>query len=367
MEPPSRHAGAAPSYSGALGQTGPVHVKTLRSALPASLVVLSLVLAGCGGGDDDSGEKPETSDSPSQSQAPEEPATWPLTGVEATAGESVELDHPVIVTKIDNSPASAPQVGLGKADLVVEELVEGGITRLAAFYYSQLPGDIGPVRSMRASDIGIVSPVNGVITTSGAAGITIDRINKAGIKFFQEGGPGFYRNGGRSAPYNLFTSLKKVAKATEDGKDERPADYLPWGAAADLATGKPARKLSAHFGSHTTNWTFKGGAYVNNNSNAAQGDHFQPDTVLVLRVEVVDAGYTDPAGNFVPESKFKGGGVAQVFHGGQVYEGEWAKDKLDSPLTLKAADGSELKVPAGKVWIELVPVDGAGGSVTFGK
>lgn len=342
-------------------------MNTLRSALPASLVVLSLVLAGCGGGDDDSGNKPESSDKPSQTEAPEEPATWPLTGIEAKAGESVELDHPVIVTKIDNSPASAPQVGLGKADLVVEELVEGGITRLAAFYYSQLPGDVGPVRSMRASDIGIVAPVNGVITTSGAAGITIGRINKAGIKFFQEGGPGFYRNSGRSAPYNLFTSLKKVAKATEDDKDERPADYLPWGTEADLATGKPARTLSAHFGSHTTNWTFKGGSYVNSNSNAAQGDHFQPETVLVLRVEVVDAGYTDPAGNFVPESKFKGGGVAQVFHGGKVYEGEWAKDKLDSPLTLKAADGSELKVPAGKVWIELVPVDGAGGSVAFGK
>lgn len=342
-------------------------MNTLRSALPASLVVLSLVLAGCGGGDDDSGDKPESSDKPSQTEAPEEPATWPLTGIEAKAGESVELDHPVIVTKIDNSPASAPQVGLGKADLVVEELVEGGITRLAAFYYSQLPGDVGPVRSMRASDIGIVAPVDGVITTSGAAGITIGRINKAGIKFFQEGGPGFYRNSGRSAPYNLFTSLKKVAKATEDDKDERPADYLPWGTEADLATGKPARTLSAHFGSHTTNWTFKGGSYVNSNSNAAQGDHFQPETVLVLRVEVVDAGYTDPAGNFVPESKFKGGGVAQVFHGGKVYEGEWAKDKLDSPLTLKAADGSELKVPAGKVWIELVPVDGAGGSVAFGK
>lgn len=339
---------------------------TLRSALPASLVVLGLVLAGCGG-DDEPAEKPESSESPSQTEAPEEPATWPLTGVEAKEGESVELDHPVIVTKIDNSSASSPQVGLGKADLVVEELVEGGITRLAAFYYSKLPDDIGPVRSMRASDIGIVSPVDGVITTSGAAGVTIDRINKAGIKFFAEGGPGFYRNGGRSAPYNLFTSLKKVAKATEDGKDARPADYLPWGTAADLVTGKPARTLSAHFGSHTTNWTFKGGRYVNNNSYAAQGDRFQPDTVLVLRVEVVDAGYTDPAGNFVPESKFKGGGVAQVFHGGQVYEGEWKKGKLDSPLALTAADGSELKVPAGKVWIELVPVDGAGGSVAFGK
>ena len=64
-----------------------------------------------------------------------------------------------MVAKIDNTYASAPQIGLGEADMVVEELVEGGLTRLAAFYYSEIPGDVGPVRSMRASDIGIVSPV----------------------------------------------------------------------------------------------------------------------------------------------------------------------------------------------------------------
>jgi hypothetical protein len=50
----------------------------------------------------------------------------------------------------------------GHRDLVVEELVEDGVTRLAAFYYSQLPSKVGPVRSMRASDIGIVSPARAV-------------------------------------------------------------------------------------------------------------------------------------------------------------------------------------------------------------
>ncbi len=39
---------------------------------------------------------------------------------------------------------------------MVEELVEGGLTRLAVFFYSQVPDNAGPVRSMRASDIGIV-------------------------------------------------------------------------------------------------------------------------------------------------------------------------------------------------------------------
>ena len=39
-----------------------------------------------------------------------------------------------MVVKIDNTEAQ-PQLGLGKADLITEELVEGGSTRLAVFYY----------------------------------------------------------------------------------------------------------------------------------------------------------------------------------------------------------------------------------------
>ena len=36
-------------------------------------------------------------------------------------------NHPVLAVKIDNSSNSAPQVGLGSADMVAEELVEGGL------------------------------------------------------------------------------------------------------------------------------------------------------------------------------------------------------------------------------------------------
>ncbi|WP_193612066.1 DUF3048 domain-containing protein [Nocardioides lijunqiniae] len=335
----------------------------MRSVRMLAGIVLtgSLLLAGCGG-DDEGGKKSEEPEA-APSSAPEVPATWPLTGLQAPDGTKVEKQHPVMVLKMDNTASSAPQVGLGKADLVVEELVEGGVTRLAAFYYSKIPGEAGPVRSMRASDIGIVAPVDGAMVTSGAAGVTIDRIKGAGIDFFQEGAKGFYRDSGRSAPYNLFTDMGKTATLAKT-KPTRPDDYLPWGTAADLPKGQKATSIAASFsGGHTTNWVYRGKGYVNENTFAADGDEFPADSVLVLRVKVGDAGYTDPAGNPVPETKFEGKGAALLFHDGRLVRGTWAKKNLKAPLQLTTKAG-KLTVPAGKTWIELVP-EGNGGNVTF--
>ena len=96
---------------------------------------------------------------------------------------------------------------------------------------------------------------------------------------------------------------------------------------------------------------------------ADEGDEFPADTVLVLRVEIGDAGYVDPAGNPVPETNLTGTGAAMIFHDGRLVRGTWKKDGLDAPITLSAKSG-DLTIPAGHVWIELVPADN--GAVTFG-
>lgn len=333
--------------------------------LASTLVAASLVLSACGGGDESSEE-----DTPAQEIAEGSTldSTWPLTGLAVEGDDTASQEHPVMVLKMDNTPSSAPQEGLGTADLVVEELVEGGVTRLAAMFYSKIPGEVGPVRSMRASDIGIVSPIDGTMVTSGAAAITVKRIREAGIDFFPEGSPGFFRDSSRSAPYNLFTDLSKTTDAAALDAAARPSDYLPWGEEADLPAGQAAGTIAASFGSHTTNWSYDAAkkTYVNENTYAAEGDEFPADTVLVLRVKVGDAGYLDPAGNPVPETKFEGKGDAMLFHGGKLVRGTWSKSGVDSAVQLSTKAGP-LTVPAGHTWIELVPVAASNGDVTFGK
>ena len=339
-------------------------------ALLAALVATGLA-TGCSGDEEQSAAEREAAKI-ADGVTIEQLQTWPLTGERVGGDGTAAKKRPVLVVKIDNSSSSAPQVGLSKADLVVEELVEGGTTRLAAFFYEQVPDVVGPVRSMRASDIGIVSPADADIVTSGAAPVTIARINDAGIRFFNEGSPGFYRDGARSAPYDLFTDLSRTAEETV-GELARPDDYLPWGTEEDLPQGKPASGLSAGFGTHTTTWSYDkaanggDGGYVNVNSYAGADDRFPTESVLVLRVEVGDAGYRDPAGSFVPETKFEGTGSATLFHGGRRIEGAWSKPQLTSPLTLTTGRGDrrrDLQVPTGHTWIELVPRDTGSLTVT---
>jgi hypothetical protein len=268
--------------------------------------------------------------------------------------------HPILAVKIDNS-GSAQQVGLGKADMVVEELVEGGITRLATFFYSSVPSDAGPVRSMRATDIGIVAPLKAVLVASGGAAPTWKRVREADIKTFSEGGRGFYRGAG-SAPYNLFVDMDKLV-APLDPVDAVPEPYLPFGD-APMPEGKPAKRFTAVFSQASdSQFEFRGGRYVNTDGYAGQGGDFLADTVLVLRVRVGLAGYRDPSGYPVPETRFTGKGAATIFHGGRMIAGTWSKDGLEAPLTLRTKAG-ELQLPPGKVRIELVP--NGTGSVRIG-
>ncbi len=327
------------------------------------------MLAGCGGG---------TSLVPaakSQSTSAGSPATanaftltgeWPLTGEKLDGSPP---DHPVYVVKIDNTSSSQPQIGLSSADMVVEELVEGGLTRLAAFFYSNIPSDVGPVRSMRASDVGIVKPAAADLVASGGARRTIRIIDNHHIANVTEasGSPGFYRDASRSAPYNLFMKLSDLAAAPSKGVVKTPAaPYLPFGSADGFHGTTPVSSISANFsGSHTTSWSHTSGGWVRQNSPAQTGDDFVADNVLLLKVRVGNAGYLDPAGNPVPETEFFGKGTAILVHGGSALTCIWHKKDKASPITLATKDGTAVTVPAGHTWIELVPAKT--GSVTLGR
>lgn len=61
----------------------------------------------------------------------------PLTGLVDKSGES--RTRAALAIKIGNNPEARPQAGISEADIVYEEIVEGGITRYLAIFNSTVP------------------------------------------------------------------------------------------------------------------------------------------------------------------------------------------------------------------------------------
>ncbi len=331
-----------------------------RTPRPVALVLTTaLTLAGCSGEDRPSAGGPTPPAESSAEPAPK-PRQWPFTGE-----RTVKLPrHRAVAVKIENTSSSEPQRGLGSADLVVRELVEGGLTRLVAFYYSSMPKQVGPVRSARATDIGLVKPTKAVLVAAGGAPRTMQRVRGSHVVTATEGTRGIYRVSNRVAPYNLMVNLRKLPDDKLRGP--RPGAYLPWGQATDLGSGRPAKHVTTTFSAaSSTEWTWNGRFWRRSGSHAAEGDDFRPQNLLVLEVRQTDAGYLDPAGNPVPESVLTGKGSATLFHDGSAYRGTWVKKAHNRPFSLVTAKGQKLPVPPGHTWVELVP--SGGGDVEFGR
>ena len=77
-----------------------------------------------------------------------------LTGAPSPLGAIPQ--RTAIGAKIDNYQDARPQSGLDKTDVVFEEPVEGGITRYNAIFQCDNADSIGPIRSARQIDIGIL-------------------------------------------------------------------------------------------------------------------------------------------------------------------------------------------------------------------
>ena len=173
---------------------------TLVVQAVAAVAALSLVLAACGGGG---------GDKKTQKKAAPKEAVQPLTGL-APAGDSVT--RPALEVKMDNTAPARPQSGVDVADVVYEEVVECELTRLLTIFNSALPDQVGPIRSVRATDPNIVWPLGGVFAYSGGAPQNVELIRQAPVNAVDESAAGnaMFRERSRQAPLRLYYSGEVV-------------------------------------------------------------------------------------------------------------------------------------------------------------
>ncbi|MEK7663308.1 MAG: DUF3048 domain-containing protein, partial [Actinomycetota bacterium] len=192
----------------------------------AAASALALGLAACSGG----ASGPATPNYKSTYTAPAPIAYAPLTGVALAEGTAV---GPALSVKICNVFACEPQDGLNQADVVFEEIVEGGITRYVSIWNSNVPVSVGPVRSLRPMDADIAAPFGGIIAYSGyGAQETRDLAVDTGLVNVTENDPAMYRNDYNVAPYNLMLHAQEVIAANAG----LAAPAQQWAYSSSLAT-----------------------------------------------------------------------------------------------------------------------------------
>jgi hypothetical protein len=272
------------------------------------------------------------------------------------------------VVKIDNGPRALPQAGINQADVVFEEQVEGGITRLAAVFHSEDPGAVGPVRSARSTDIGLVSPLSRpLFAYSGANKVFEALVRRAPLVDVGAANfPGRYRrDGARPAPDNLFSSTSALVALAPPGAAAppplfayRPADEPPSGAEM-----KPVGRAHAEWGNRMTtvdyDWDGPSALWRRAQNGRADvdtaGTQVAPSNVVIQFVGYRNTGLVDPSGSPVPEAQVIGQGDAWILTGGALIPSHWSKASAEAVTRYVDAGGNEVLLAPGRTWVELVP------------
>lgn len=303
------------------------------------------------------------------------PYTAPLTGL--------PLEEPVtqrpLAVMINNAPAARPQSGLGQADIVVEVLAEGGITRLIGIYQSQSGIDkIGPIRSIRPYLIELGESYGGVLVHAGGSPEAYSIIQRQGKEDLDEignAGAYFWRDNERKAPHNLYSSDEKlregvgklgyrdeinipeytfypvVSSETEDASATTSAPGAPAGeAAAKLEITFLLKNYLVGYEyepeANVYKRTINGNPHIDLNDN----EQLQAANVIVLGA---DHKVLDDVGRLA--INLERGGEAMLFQNGQVIEGKWARAAGDMIRFVK--DGKEVPLVPGTTYINIVPND----------
>ncbi len=297
--------------------------------------------------------------------------------------------RPALAVKVDNVAAALPQVGLEEADVVYEEPVEGGLTRLVAIFQSRLPDRVGPVRSARTTEDMILPEYRAALVFAGAVPEVVAGLRRSGVVLFTDStNPrAFRRDPGRVAPHNLFVSLAELAEEARGlpppspgplrfrrGDVEGLSSGLSAGAEASPSRAgwsgpawRPLRRLLLRFSEAASAlWEYDEatGEYLRSQGGrellphvSASGKRLGAANVVVQFVRVRPGRAVDVLGNPSPEVDLVGAGRALVLTGGEVLEATWEKASRISPTRITAGGESILLSP-GVTWWEIFPQGG---------
>jgi hypothetical protein len=323
----------------------------MRSRFFLSVVALAIVAAACGGGGTVSAKHKPLATTTTQG-----PPVAPLTGLPDPTGQS--FARPALSVKIENAPESRPQTGLQNADVVYEQIVEGGITRFMAVFNSNIPPVIGPIRSGRIMDPDLMAPLGGIFVYSGGIQQTEDAIKATpGVNVIVDTGSGtaLFRDNTKAAPHNLYGHTDQLLAA--GGKPTPPPALFQYLPANVPFTGDNVNaftiKYDPQYGQPTYTWDPTTGTWKRSIGLApfmtTDGGQVAPNNVIIQFV-----------GSYLPSPESGsfntiGNGDAWVFSAGKIVKGKWSKASQTTPTQFTDSTGAPIRLTPGRTWVEFSP------------
>ena len=274
---------------------------------------------------------------------------------------------PILMVKIDDTPPAHPQIGINEADVVYIEQVEGGLTRLAAFFTdpTRLPSLIGPVRSARISDIDIAAGFGRVAFAYSGEQTrmrpVIAAANLVNLSAERQPQSIYSRDLTRTAPTNLILHAQDLlAKAKQEGAviDTVKSIGFTFG---DLPVGGervekvrfswPASSYSASWSEADKRWLLSYGANPDIDANGLQ---VSPANIILQKVSITDSIYHDKFGGVTPLSQVTGSGTAWLLRDGKVFDLYWNRAMPTDPTMWTLKDGTRVNMREGSTWIGLI-------------
>ena len=285
---------------------------------------------------------------------------WPLTGVATDAAGS----WPALVTKIDNHDRARPQYGINSADVVFEEIVEGGLTRFAALFHSENPEIVGPIRSVRTSDFDLLRNLNQPLFANSGGNEAvlgllkeIDFVDVSSNAAFDA----YSRLDERPSPHNFVTNAVSLREAgSERGLGGTPPVFLQRESddSNSVDPGSPVNGIDLDFGATQVSYRWNQGlsGWLRTQNGTPHVDAADiavaPEIVIVQTISY----RRSAADGRSPEAVLVGSGEALFLFEGRVMEGSWERNSAQDLTRYLDRQGETIQFPPGNTWIALARV-----------
>ena len=333
-----------------------MRAKTVRATAGGGACALLLLLSACSGDNRPVETSATTTDAQSQADAA------PASCINGRTAPDAKIDRPAIALKVENSPEARPQSGLQDADIVYEEIVEGGITRFLALFHCGDSAKAGPVRSARFDDPKLALPFTSVLAYSGSNSIVDKELTKRDIVSLNElnGGDAFFRvPEGSTDIHSLYADSGEIRAQAPDKVDSPDDGIFSFGDVPEDAAEVRSVRLNFTSG-NTIEYKWGSGAWQRFEAGepfmSSGGDQIEVANLVIQQVKVDNSEkIVDPAGNPSPDILLKGTGKAVLLRDGRAIKGTWKIAKEGTAPVFETPSGDPFPFARGTIWVELVP------------